>query len=99
MIILKVRHVLIRCVILDIIAAVDLKQSSLREEGETSEISGSFLAYLASALLLFTIFYNVLFLTVIKPSIDEGEPVLPASMNKDSQEVALSRREELPIGP
>ncbi|XP_004500192.1 uncharacterized protein [Cicer arietinum] len=34
------------------------------------EISESFLATLAGGLVLFTIFYNVLFITVIKPSID-----------------------------
>lgn len=34
------------------------------------EISGTFLTYAASGLLLFTIFYNILFVTVIKPAID-----------------------------
>ncbi|KAE9598581.1 hypothetical protein Lal_00021046 [Lupinus albus] len=34
------------------------------------EISDSFLAYVAAGLVLFTMFYNVLFYTVIKPSID-----------------------------
>ncbi|OIW20468.1 hypothetical protein TanjilG_11869 [Lupinus angustifolius] len=34
------------------------------------EISDSFLAYVAASLVLFTMFYNVLFYTVIKPSID-----------------------------
>lgn len=40
----------------------------MREDG--IEISGSFLASAAAGLLIFTIFYNILFLTVIKPAID-----------------------------
>lgn len=40
---------------------------------EVEEFSGSFLAYTAGALFLLTILYNVLFYTVIKPSIDGVE--------------------------
>lgn len=40
------------------------------QTGEPVQLSGSVLAYSALALFLFTIFYNVLFLTVIQPSID-----------------------------
>ncbi|KAJ9698009.1 hypothetical protein PVL29_007221 [Vitis rotundifolia] len=46
----------------------NLAGDQMREE--PVELSGSFLAYSALALLIFTIFYNVLFLTVIQPSID-----------------------------
>ncbi|XP_057430713.1 uncharacterized protein LOC130723622 [Lotus japonicus] len=38
------------------------------------DISDSFLASLAGGLLFFSIFYNVLFYTVIKPSIDGPSP-------------------------
>lgn len=47
-----------------------ITQSVMKESDV--EISGSFLASVAGGLLLFTIFYNILFLTVIKPSIDGG---------------------------
>lgn len=46
----------------------NLAGDQMREE--PVELSGSFLAYSALALVVFTIFYNVLFLTVIQPSID-----------------------------
>lgn len=39
------------------------------------EFSDSFLKYSAVALVLFTIFYNILFETVIKPAIDIPLPV------------------------
>ncbi|KAJ8424750.1 hypothetical protein Cgig2_013531 [Carnegiea gigantea] len=46
--------------------------SNLKEQmkAESPEISGSFLAFTAFSLFAFTIFYNILFLTVIKPSMD-----------------------------
>jgi len=46
--------------------------SNLKEQmkDENIEISGSFLAFTAFSLFAFSIFYNILFLTVIKPSID-----------------------------
>ncbi|KAK6138406.1 hypothetical protein DH2020_027880 [Rehmannia glutinosa] len=83
--------------------AMDLNQSNLREKEETSEKSGSFWAYAVSGLLVFTIFYNIIFLTVIKPSIDGPEPDQSASMFIEAQEVGptqqLSRSTELPVGP
>ncbi|KAB1227647.1 hypothetical protein CJ030_MR1G027427 [Morella rubra] len=45
---------------------VDLMKDQLTEK----EFSDSFVAYSATALVLFTIFYNLLFETVIKPAID-----------------------------
>lgn len=57
------------------IAAVDLNPSSFQGEEEFPEISGSIWAYIVSFLFLFTIFYNIIFVTVIKPSIDGPEPV------------------------
>lgn len=53
-------------------AVLDMKptrEGMISENGKL-EISESFLALGAGALVLFTIFYNVLFITVIKPSID-----------------------------
>ncbi|CAI9115661.1 OLC1v1016630C1 [Oldenlandia corymbosa var. corymbosa] len=54
------------------IKASDINLGRLVEQEAESEkqLSGSFLATLATALVLFTIFYNILFITVIKPSID-----------------------------
>ncbi|KAA8549758.1 hypothetical protein F0562_001224 [Nyssa sinensis] len=52
------------------IRASDLNRARDEMKEEVSKYSGSSLAYLAFGLLLFTIFYNVLFITVIKPSID-----------------------------
>lgn len=37
---------------------------------EPPEITGSFLGYTAFVLFVFSIFYNILFITVIKPSVD-----------------------------
>uniref|UniRef100_A0A1J3FL30 Uncharacterized protein n=1 Tax=Noccaea caerulescens TaxID=107243 RepID=A0A1J3FL30_NOCCA len=42
---------------------------------EPPEISGSFLATSAFLLLAFTLFYNILFITAIKPSMDSPESV------------------------
>lgn len=42
---------------------------------EPPEMSGSFLTTTASLLLAFTLFYNILFFTVIKPSMDGPESV------------------------
>ncbi|XP_015875885.3 uncharacterized protein LOC107412599 [Ziziphus jujuba] len=52
------------------IKASDVKLTRDQGEEKETEFSASFLAYFAGALFLFTIFYNVLFYTIIKPSID-----------------------------
>jgi hypothetical protein len=46
------------------------REETISDSNGKLEISESFLALLAGGLVLFTIFYNVLFITVIKPSID-----------------------------
>ncbi|CAJ2640183.1 unnamed protein product [Trifolium pratense] len=46
------------------------REETISDSSGKLEISESFLALLAGGLVLFTIFYNVLFITVIKPSID-----------------------------
>ncbi|KAF8403807.1 hypothetical protein HHK36_011913 [Tetracentron sinense] len=49
--------------------------------GEMPDFSGSYFAYSAFALVILSIFYNILFITVIKPSVDGPEPELaPASI-------------------
>ncbi|CAM8880559.1 unnamed protein product [Rhodiola kirilowii] len=50
--------------------AQDLGFEEFQIREEMPEISGAFLGYTAGALLLFTIFYNVLFYAVIQPAID-----------------------------
>ncbi|XP_007015066.2 PREDICTED: uncharacterized protein LOC18589849 [Theobroma cacao] len=52
------------------IRASDVKLARDKGVEDTPEISGSFLANLTAVLLILTIFYNVLFYAVIKPSID-----------------------------
>lgn len=47
-----------------------MKLTRDQEAENPLDISGSFLANTAVALLIFTIFYNVLFYSVIKPSVD-----------------------------
>lgn len=59
---------------------LDLGREQMREE--MLEYSPSFLAYLAFSLLIFSIFYNVLFITVIKPAIDGPEPVADTSVRE-----------------
>ncbi|XP_058199323.1 uncharacterized protein LOC131314585 [Rhododendron vialii] len=58
----------------------DLGRDQMREE--MPEYSPSFLAYLAFTLLIFTVFYNVLFITVIKPAIDGPEPAADTSVRE-----------------
>ncbi|CAL5437910.1 uncharacterized protein LOC114312262 [Camellia sinensis] len=57
------------------IRASELDDARVQMKEERPKFSESSLAYLAFALLIFTIFYNVLFITVIKPSIDGPEPI------------------------
>ncbi|KAL8480075.1 hypothetical protein ACS0TY_026354 [Phlomoides rotata] len=67
------------------IRAKDLKQTSLRGKEEASEeITGSFLTYTASFLLVFTIIYNVVFLTIIKPSVDGPETLQYANIKNEA---------------
>lgn len=46
-----------------------------RQMEEMPEISDSFLAYTAAALLLLTIVNNILFIVLTKPSVDGNEEV------------------------
>lgn len=71
------------------IRASDLKHIEGQMREETTEISGSFVVYAASGLLIFSILYNVLFLTVIKPAIDrQNEPVETTSFSVESEKTA-----------
>ncbi|CAK9183460.1 unnamed protein product [Ilex paraguariensis] len=66
--------------------ASDLNRASSRMTEAAPEVSGSFLAYSAFVLLIFTIFYNALFATVIKPSIDGEEPVPDTTTLREAPE-------------
>ncbi|CAN4119874.1 unnamed protein product [Withania somnifera] len=57
------------------IRATDVTRASRQMTEDTNNLEGSFLTSLAFCLLLFTIFYNILFTTVIKPAIDGPETV------------------------
>lgn len=77
--------------------AQDVKQKNLRGKDEASEeISGSFLTYTASFLLVFTILYNVIFATVIKPAVDGPETLRYTDIINEQK---LSRSDELQLGP
>ncbi|PSR90188.1 Chromosome partition protein like [Actinidia chinensis var. chinensis] len=52
---------------------LDRERGQMREQ--LPEFSESFFAYFAFSLFMFTIFYNIFFLTVIKPSVDGPQPV------------------------
>ncbi|KAG8370967.1 hypothetical protein BUALT_Bualt13G0038300 [Buddleja alternifolia] len=64
------------------VRASDVNQSRRMENEGSSIFSGSFLTYVASGLLVFTILYNVIFLTVIKPSVD-GPDQTPSADARD----------------
>ncbi|XP_074331485.1 uncharacterized protein LOC141668494 [Apium graveolens] len=85
------------------IRAADVKYT--REQAEidrsTAQSSpgladGSFQASLVVVLLIFTIFYNVIFITVIKPSVDgPGSP--PTTLSREPSKAAILQR--LLLGP
>ncbi|KAB5520442.1 hypothetical protein DKX38_024761 [Salix brachista] len=68
-------------VLFNLISASDVKLTRDEVTEEVPEVSGSFLVYTAAALFLFTIFYNIFFLTVLQPYVDgplpkrEPEPI------------------------
>ncbi|KAI3954141.1 hypothetical protein MKW98_017965 [Papaver atlanticum] len=63
----------------------DIDRDMLREP--PPEYSDSFFAYSAFALLFISVFYNILFLTVIKPSIDGPAPAAYTYINTTNQAV------------
>lgn len=62
-------------VFLETLAATDVTRASSQVTEGTRDLEGSFLTSLAFGLFVFTIFYNILFITVIKPAIDGPEKV------------------------
>lgn len=60
---------------LETLVATEVTRASREVTESTNDLEGSFLTTLAFGLLLFTIFYNILFSTVIKPAIDGPETV------------------------
>uniref|UniRef100_A0A5B6YTL8 Uncharacterized protein n=1 Tax=Davidia involucrata TaxID=16924 RepID=A0A5B6YTL8_DAVIN len=71
------------------IRASDLNRARDEMREEVSKSYGSSLAYLAFALVVFTIFYNVIFITVIKPSIDGEEPVPATTAVREAPKAAV----------
>lgn len=61
------------------------------EEAGSSKLSASFLAYGATLLLIFTIVYNVVFITVIKPSVDGPDMSTGEEGEEYSLQPSLSR--------
>jgi hypothetical protein len=61
-------------VFFNLISASDVKLTRDEMTEEVPEVSGSVLVYTAAALFLFTIFYNIFFLTVLQPSVDGPLP-------------------------
>ncbi|KAF8041184.1 hypothetical protein BT93_B3189 [Corymbia citriodora subsp. variegata] len=71
----------------------DVKLASDQMTGEVRmEISESFLSYAAGGLLLFTFLYNVLFYSVIKPSIDGPDSPPETPIATQASEAADSPR-------
>lgn len=81
---------------------LDLTREQLEFDRATEQAAaglpeGSFQVLAVTALLFFTIFYNVLFVTVIKPSID-GPDSAPATVSvSEAPEAALLQ--QLPPSP
>ena len=73
---------------------MNVPRSQMR--GEMTEISETLLANSAVVLFIFSIFYNVLFYTVIKPSIDVP---LPSSISSDFEKESTqpSVLQQLPL--
>ncbi|KAM7502526.1 hypothetical protein LguiB_001430 [Lonicera macranthoides] len=80
------------------VVASEVKRTrDLMTEEQHEEFTGTSLPYIAFFLLIFTLFYNVLFATVIKPSIDGPEPELsPPSVTMSLREDASSPPEKIP---
>ncbi|KAL8029361.1 hypothetical protein ABFX02_14G220900 [Erythranthe guttata] len=75
------------------IRAMDYNEPIIRErEEEISGFTGSFLVFAASGLLVFTILYNIIFFTVIKPSVDGPETVESASTIMEAEKGASIKR-------
>lgn len=74
----------------------DMKLPRSQMRGEMTEISGALLANSAVVLFIFSIFYNVLFYAVIKPSIDGP---LPSSISSDFEKESTepSVLQQLPL--
>ncbi|KAJ9164341.1 hypothetical protein P3X46_023931 [Hevea brasiliensis] len=76
---------------------VKIARDQTTEEEPVPQLSGSFLALLTTALFLFTIFYNILYITVIEPSTDGAEPTPTTDLETKSPELALLQL--LPLAP
>ncbi|XP_009767517.1 uncharacterized protein [Nicotiana sylvestris] len=70
------------------IRATDLSRDSFQMTEENKDLSGSFLNSLAFGLLLFTIFYNILFVTVIKPAVDGPDSIPEIDLTLETLQAA-----------
>lgn len=71
------------------VAAPDMNFTRDQMREDMPEISESFLAYSAFALVVFTIFYNILFYTVIQPSVDGPESIPATSVIREAPKAAV----------
>lgn len=75
-------------IFLETFAATDLSRDSFQMTEESKDLSGSFLNSLAFGLLLFTIFYNILFVTVIKPAVDGPDSIPEIDLTLETLQAA-----------
>lgn len=75
-------------IFLETFAATDLSRDSFQMTEENKDLSGSFLNSLAFGLLLFTIFYNILFVTVIKPAVDGPDSIPEIDLTLETLQAA-----------
>ncbi|KAL9234782.1 hypothetical protein vseg_009610 [Gypsophila vaccaria] len=70
------------------IKASSLSNMNVQMREQPPEITGSVLGYLTFILFLFSIFYNIFFLTVIKPAVDGPDEVVVASVTTSEASTA-----------
>ncbi|XP_068639140.1 uncharacterized protein [Aristolochia californica] len=68
---------------------VDRDRITGRVTEEMPEISGSYLTYTAAVLLLFTFFYNLVFVYYIKPAIDGPEEESQSTESREPLNLAM----------
>ncbi|KAJ4970313.1 hypothetical protein NE237_003412 [Protea cynaroides] len=81
----------------DRVSSADLvtEPDGLRMREEMPELSGSFLGYSAFALFMLSIFYNIIFITIIKPSMDGRESAPVETTNP----TMVQQPQALPVAP
>ncbi|KAK9673642.1 hypothetical protein RND81_12G180800 [Saponaria officinalis] len=64
------------------IKASSLENMNVQMREDPPEITGPVLGYLAFILFVFSIFYNIFFLTVIKPAVDGQQDIVVSNVTK-----------------